>query len=270
MKDFANSIPQTLYSGPFYANLILRGKGIGWKYIFLQTFLFAAFVAFALLWQYGSVSAIQADIDSFFAQIPGITVKNNQLSLDRPSPVTVRVPSDNGDFFVVFDTTPRPKEDAKILQEMQSKKIIALFTTDYIAMLENANLPPEKQGIDYQDYSEYDNLTISHDQLVEFGKTLLPSFAFVGMGGIFFFTIVGNFFKALLIQLSSLFFKRKPAFSDSMRLAAAASIPVGLLRIFLVPFHLAIPPHLGLLIALAFAVFGIAAANKDARAAGSS
>lgn len=264
MKVFLNSIPQTLYSGPFYANLILRGKGIGWKYIFLQTFLFAAFIAFALLWQYGSASAIQANIDSFFKQLPGIAVKDNLLSIDRPSPVTVKFPSEKGDFFVVFDTSPREKDDAKLLQEMQSKKVIALFTKDYIAMLKNANLPSEKQGVDYQDYSEYNNLTLSQEQIVEFGKTLLPTLATLGLGALFFITIAGNFLKALLIQLSSLFFKHKPSLSDSMRLASAASIPAGLLRIFLVPFHLPIPPHLGLFIALAFAVFGIAAANKEA------
>ncbi len=264
MNAFLKSIPQTLYSGPFYVNLILRGKGIGWKYIFLQTVLIFAFFVSSVFWGQASISTFQSDIDSFFAQMPGVSVKDNQLVIDKPSPAAVKLSNDKGDYFVVFDTTPREKNDAQLIEEMQAKKIIILFANDFIATLQEE--PNAKPSIEYSSYAKYNNLKISHEEFVEMGKGVLPTVGTFGFMALFFFTLVGNFIKALLIKISALFFSVKPGLGDSMRLAAAASIPVGLLRIALVPFHLPISPLFGMLITLAFAVFGLTYADREAKA----
>ncbi len=265
MNEFIKSIPQLFYSQPFYANLILRGKGIGWRFILLQAALYFIFSMAVTFWGQ-SLSAYQKNIDNVFAQIPGVTIKDNRLSIDRPSPVTVAIPDKQGKSTnVVFDTNDRARDDAKIIEEMTSKNISMLLTKDFVA-----SLSTQKNGktvLNYETYAKYDDLSVTHDDFVMIGKNLVSLMAMASLGVSFVLACLGALLKAVFVKLFSLFFSMKLDFSAAMRLAAAASIPVGVLKILLVPFHLPISATVGLLISLTFACFGLISADRETKQA---
>ena len=137
MFEFIKSIPQTFYSQPFYAKLIRRGKGIGAEFILLQAILALIALVLSIFWGSNSISISsgQKSVEAIFDHLPSITIKEQKLSIDHPSPYFVEVSkNDKTSGFIVFDTSPREKEATKIADEMKTKNMLMLVTSDFVAV----------------------------------------------------------------------------------------------------------------------------------------
>jgi hypothetical protein len=266
MLQFIKSIPQTFYSRSFYANLINRGTGIGAGFILLQVFLALAVPVCSM---FPLLPSGQEKVDAFFDRFPDVTIKDQKLSIDRPSPYVIDVPVGNGKKIdaIVFDTTPHEMNVAEIEKEMKEKKIFALVTADFIAM-------PKDSSIEITSYRNYGGTalkdrTVNHAQWINIGHKLLVWGAPILFVSMFIFLLIGTFFmtfiKALIVKLLALFSKIKPDLSGAMRLSAAAAIPASLLGLLLTAFGQRLPFLSGALVWLAFAIYGLLCAHQEAK-----
>lgn len=263
MRQFIKNIPLIFYSSAFYADLVRKGKGIGIGFILLQvalTILVPALVAIP------TMSVAHRQITSIFDRFPDVTIKDQKLGIDRTSPYSVDIQSsDKKIASIVFDTSSRERDLTGIKHEMDEQKIVALITSDFIAM-------PDKSAIklyNVSDFSKADksSTVITHEKWVSFGKNLVVwGFPFLFVLTLSF-TLIGSLmltaFKAIVITMMALFCTLKPPFAASMRLAAAAAVPSTLYALLFSVFNQPQHVFIGILIWFTYAIFGLASANKE-------
>ncbi len=267
------SIPLTFYSRQFYADLILRGKGIGLGLMFV--FVLLNYAGPMLAWT-PTLPKTQKSIVAFFEQLPDITVKDKKLSLDRSSPYAVDLKFENEEPFVLmFDTNYQITDVATLESYMKSKNIAVLATAEYLVVRKNN----DKSGIEIHDYSNVDKkgVEIRHDQWTTIGQNVaryFPLIFVVALIPLYLLTLVGAFFKGLAAKLLSLFFKIEPDVASCMRLAVAASLPPATLGFFLAIVksatgHHALPAQgfAGFVIWFGLVIFGLVCADKEAKGA---
>lgn len=265
------SIPLTFYSRQFYADLILRGKGIGLS--LMLVFVLLNYAGPMLAWT-PALPATQAGIEEFFDKLPDITVKDKKLSLDRSSPYAVDIKFENDEPVVLmFDTNYQIGDIATLESYMKSKNIAVLATAEYLVVRKNNN----KSGIEIHDYSNVDKkgVEVRHDDWTAIGQNVARYFPFifvVALIPLYLLTLVGAFFKGLAAKLLSLFFKITPDVAACMRLAIAASIPPAALGLLIAVIKSATNQHtipaqgiLGFVIWMGLVIFGLVCAEKDTK-----
>ncbi|MDD3371602.1 MAG: DUF1189 family protein [Alphaproteobacteria bacterium] len=263
MKKFTKNVIETFYSKSFYANLILRGKGIGGAYILLKAFLAMCVPVFLILFS----SGWRQTVESVVAQFPEVRIEASKLSIDRPSPYVIDLPIDKKEApKIVFDTGYQEADAGKVDIEMATKKILVLVTSNYVAF-------KKKNQVDFYYFNNYDELKgrsyfIDQDRWMAFHHTVLRygvplvvvAIVLVSFGSEF----VGTAIFSMLALLFSAFFSIKLDFSTAMRLAAASAIPGVFIEMAFGAFKA--HPFLGFFFLLhaLFIIYGMVSAQKEA------
>jgi hypothetical protein len=270
MLTTLKSLPQTFFFAPFYAALVRQGRGIGLGFIVLLVLFSYAVPA---LLQAPALPAAQMKIEGFFGRLPGVAMKDAKLSIDKPSPYTVEVKSDDGQAFViVFDTTYQETSIAALEQDMAKNKTDIFVTSGFVAIKKRQN-GNQIEFHSFRDAQEKDAFEINHEKWTTIGKLIALYFPYIfvlALIPVFLAFLVLTFFKGLLVKLLALFFTTKPDLSGSMRLAAAAAMPPALINLLLVlvktGFQNGLPGMSGFLFWLALAIFGLWSANRPEKA----
>ena len=267
MRSFIQSIPQLFYGSAFYADLILRSKGIGMRFILLQVFLACVIPASLLLFP---APDLQQKVVDVFNRMPDITIKDQKLSIDRPSPYSIEVKEgEDASASIVFDTAPLAADSTEIERKMHAQNAMALVTSDFIAVLSGATV----NVYSFHNFGQSlgQSTVITHEDWVKLGK---KSFSTI-VGVIVLFTFASIlatvFIASFVVRLLSLFFTVRPELPAAIRLSAAAAIPFALfdflLKVTVLLTHqlpsYTLPPGSGAIVWLAFVVYGLASANKE-------
>ena len=92
----------SFWSKDFYVEVAREWRGLGYVYLLILVAFTSTFIAAKLQMQFS------LKVDRYFipmlSELPKITIKDGTLSIDRPSPYTIR--SKMGDLVIMFDTRP--------------------------------------------------------------------------------------------------------------------------------------------------------------------
>ncbi len=263
------SVPLTFYSRQFYADLILRGKGIG-----LGLMLVFVLITYGgpMLLGLPRLPAMQDEIRAFFDRFPDITIKDEKLGMDRESPYGIALnPEEKQPVILMFDMNYRANDKATLERDMAEKNIIILVTPDHVVVRK----APGENGIELHSYGSISkkDTVVRHDDWLKIGDSIakqLPFFFALLLFPLFGFTIIATFFKGLAVKIVATFFRIRPDLKASMRLAVAASLPPAVLGLALY-FVKGLGEHppsawtniAGILVWFGLVVFGLACADKD-------
>lgn len=253
--NFLKSLPKTFYSIPFYQDLVKNAKGIGLGFLLIATLLNLATFAINLA---KPVSVFMEEKDAFFASLPALIIKDGALSIDVPPPVEVKVLEklEGGPLKIIFDTTSTEDNLEALLKRMEDENIVAMAMKDKIVIYDTTNKKSEVTNV-----SEAGENSITREDWIEmgqaFGPKFLPFVSSVGAAFLFFSHLSTAFLGGVLILLVASIFKIGASFSASLRLAAAAKIPVAAVFLIAPPI-----PLFQLILWFGFAVFGLFAARK--------
>jgi len=278
MLSFVKSIPQTFYSRTFYASLIRRGQGIGAGFIVLQVLLSLSIPAVRMI---AMLPTLQEKTAIICDHLPDLTLKDNKLSIDRPSPYNVPIFEDNDKkpFSILFDTSPHAADVVEIDKQMKAENLLALVTSDFFVVRKQG-------GIEIHNFNESikTDASITHDQWVYYGKMLLawgiPLFfilmVVISLIGVFVVTAVKSLFVKLFALILTITpdFSITPDFAGGMRLSAAAGVPMSLIGFLLSAVNalaqkshpFSIPTYVDLIVWVVLVVYALMSANKEVRA----
>ncbi len=216
-RNFLN----TFYSRDFYAELIGSWRGIGIGFVLLLT-LINSIGSLALLGKLAPVAA--SGMTAIATQMPAVTVAKGRITIDKPSPYTVRPAATSAVSIIKFDTNQSHMDVLDITKQMEKEDLAVLVTSDVVAV-------KKKNGVEVHSVTDFakEDVTVSHENWDQLNRTIqrwgviaivvaVPLLSFIVA---FICTLV----KSIIVQIASLFYKDKPDFSGAMRLAAAAAVP---------------------------------------------
>lgn len=249
MKDFSpfQGPIFTFFSAPFYKDLLLHGKGMGFAYLFLLL---------SLIWAMETVKvytvmqgfAANKDVVKFLEQIPGMSLKDNKFSIDRPSPWALKEPS-SGQTIVYFDTSGKTQD----LDHADGAKI--LVTQDYMLMEEKTG--GGTKTLPWSDLKSDFSLE-SKDVKGVMSTTVTPMvtgvFWFLGI-----FAWMGHLMLALIYgALALIMDAKKLGYVPMVRLASFAMTPAMIISLlqFMIGFDIPYYGFLTIPLSLGFIYFG--------------
>ncbi len=274
---FTPSLLKSFYSGAFYTDLAMRGKGIGIKFILFRILMAMVIIALPLM---HALPHARTTIESLFARMPDITLENNKLSMDQPSPYTIDINA-NADAkkqaLIVFNTSPQTVDVQEIKKNMEDQNIAVFITSDFVAIQKS------NHGLEIHSFSDYakaaaghKKIEMHHDNWVALGNKFMAWGAPLIFVMCLFFMFIGEFviaiFRAVVVTIIGLFFKIKPDFSGTMRVGVAASVPTAVIGTLLFvlsfcalqkPPYYTLPSYGYVLIWFCLVVYGLIAINKD-------
>lgn len=243
----------TFFSKPFYRDLLLNGKGIGFVYLFLLLLFcwtLQTIKVFTLV-QTGVNDKIVAE---FVNQVPAMNVQNGKLSIDKPSPYLLGKDPDTGKPLIVFDTT------GKITDLSQTDGAPILLTQDSFMVKEKdgsqKSVPWSQMKTDF---------SVSSTSINEIlGK--LPLWVAAGAWAVGIFVWVAHILQALLFgAFAMLMDSRKLGYQSMVRLASFAMTPSIVLSLiqFLVGKDVPAFGLISLAITMGYIYFGNQSARGD-------
>jgi len=204
-------------------------------------------------------------IPEIAAGLPVSTFKDHKLSIDQPTPYSVRLPETKGEEKtkpaaikeqILIDTNYKIDDVNALTKKMRDEKIIILFTADKMVTFKNPG-----QELRIQSLESMPDITITHDLWMDYAKkTVFWAPVFFGLIMAFSVFLV-NFIKvvigALFAMFINLFSKSMKDFSGAMRLSAATSIPISIIFL-LIPSQPLVKTPLW----LAYIIFGAFCARQ--------
>jgi len=107
------------YSRKFYSDTALTGKGTGLLYLFIILLVLTPLSMASRYLHFASFLDDSVEINEMVTRVPGVTVKQGTLSLDRPSPYKMEYinTTTKEKSFIIFDTSGKStsRDDAKAL-----------------------------------------------------------------------------------------------------------------------------------------------------------
>ena len=265
MLTSIKALPFTFFSPGFYSSLVRNWAGIGIGFIVLLTAISYAVINVALI--VPGQKIIEA-VPEIAGNLPEMTIKDHKLSIDRPSPYYVQFSKGETDPAkpspILIDTGYKATDLSALNKWMNDYHVALLVTADQAIIRENAG-----RDIKVYDFSSIPDTVIDHDKWLSYGRKAtfwIPLIVIITMALVLF---TGSFIKvlfgALLLLLIDLFTHSMPTFDAKMRIAAATTIPPGLICLLL--------PHIpwfksGLWIG--YLIFGAVAARRSVASATSS
>jgi len=250
MLETLKNIPLTFYSSSFYQNLATKGKGIGIGFIIIVTILNLGKLLPSLI---DSLEKINEEQVALLEILPDVEIKNGTLSIqgEQKQDFTIFNETEEGPFHIIFDMKAKTPKDSDLIKKMIDNKTILWINKNAMFMYN-----VENQTLDRQYMEAQENLKITHDdwkKASSFFSSLSIPFIITGYSLLIFIshivlTFIGGFF---LLALSPLF-KRKTNLQATMRLTAAAKIPVAF--VFLI---IATLPLFQTLLWFGFAIFAL-------------
>ena len=269
MMQFLKSIPLTFYSRDFYIRLIRRGCGIGAGFMLLQGMLLLVIPTIQLIPMLPTISDKVVEVAQ---KIPQITIKDQKLSIDKASPYTIDLTPDSKTLphpIILFDTTSTLTNITDIDQMMKTQNIMALVTTDYLAMPQNTKSDGPIKIYSIRDFHTKDS-QITHEQWNAIGQKILawggPLMLLFMAISLMIVILVITFLKGLLLLVLTLFCTLKLSLANAMRLSAATSTPGSILLALCSLAHIPLPPHTEMALWLLLSLYGIIFTNKAAKA----
>lgn len=257
MKEFpAYQAPfLSFFSGDLYRQVAGKWSGIGFGYLTLVT------LVCVIVSSVGLCMSMNSAVESLFSKMPGITLKNYKLSIDKPVPYVIQLDIPGDANKIVFDTSGKMKslEDAE--------GAIMLVTEDELIMKDRVSEESRSswKTMDAQDW------TLTRESLTQLkalvGQIVLGIMVVLGIMSLF-----GHYFLALLYGAIGLIMSNvtgaKLGFGATVRLACVAMTPAMLVSMLSILFGQMIVAQwwggLSIPVTLGFLYFACAAAAKNA------
>ena len=154
---------QSLYSKNFYKEVATQHKGSGFKFIALHSLVTIIFFSVAIYISFPK--GTDGEIDKLLSDVPVFTMKNNELSIDRPSPVYLwKDEKDKDSKKALIDTeTDYSNLSAEELFDWMKSENIAFLVTKKMAVI-------DEEQKNKHTVVEYKEFKLEKDKAYVFGK----------------------------------------------------------------------------------------------------
>jgi hypothetical protein len=253
MKEFSAYMApvMTFYSRPFYKDLALNGKGLGFLYLFLLLLICWTPVCTKLYYSMESGCHNQEAV-AFINQIPEMTWTGSKLSIDKSCPYFVSV---DGKPLIAYDTTGK----MKALSDANPAQIL-LTEENFVARKEQGT----EETVPYKQFVT--DFKVGPTAIKDF-LSKLPLWLSVAAWCCGVFVWVGHLIVALLLgAIGLLMDKRKLGYGTAVRLAAFAMTPAIILSTVIALTKLTIPGWnlLSLVVSAGFLYLAYSSVNQEA------
>jgi hypothetical protein len=255
MKEFSPvAAPvMTFYSRPFYKDLALNGKGMGFIYLFLLLLICQTAVCIRTYYTVDT-GCRDPECAAFVEQIPNMSWTDAKLSIDKPCPYTI---TGKGSPLIVFDTSGKMKSlsDAGPAQ--------MLITADgFIAKKAEGT----EESVPWKQFITKD-IKFGPGMIKEF-LSKMPLYITVFLWCLGIFVWIGHMFVAFMLGLAGLIMDRsKLGYGTAVRLSSFAMTPVIIISTLLQLTQVnagMIWPLLSILVSIGFLYLAYSGVNQEA------
>lgn len=248
----------------FYSKKLYRDIGQHWKglgFLYLLMLLAIAWLPTTINYYVGAERFLKDTLPIMLEQMPPITIKNGQLSVDAPMPIILKDDKNHHQVLVVIDTTG----EYKSLEQARSNILITktrAFVRDQETM--------QVYTIVYDEYNELRNLHLTPQIIMDYvdeNKTGALVTIFIVLYFIMLlFSFVYRIIQALVFALITYLFvsnkNTKKDFDFVLRITCIALTPAIIVATVLNLFDINISILIYLLISIVYIFLGIHA-NKN-------
>lgn len=237
------ALPRAFYSKILYQDVDQNWRGIGLRYLLLVCFICSLPLLYTT---HRIVEHLSNDLHILAMQLPIITIKEGEVSIDQPVPYTIKEPATN-----------------KVIAVIDTSKTAVLETEDKVFMLLSKNkLMIKIDDKTSKTYALSDIKNFSIDKtIVNNWVNILSIILFVSG---YFFAIVAYFIPSLLVTLfyatiAKFFVRSKHVYKELCRLTAVALTPT-LALITLLGLMNIVVPYCGIIyviLSLSYLTFAI-------------
>lgn len=214
MKDFSpfQAPVMTFFSAPFYKDLLRNGRGLGFAYLFLLLTLCWTMETVKVFVTLQSAMA-NKEVTELVNQVPAITLKNDKMSIDKPSPYVIKDIS-TGTPIILFDMSGKTMD----LAHANGAKI--LVTQDFAIMEKSSGMEETLPWSKFKADFNFEK-SMLNDILAKVPSVCTGIFWICG-----FVVWIGHLLLALMYGVAGLIMdSKKLGYAAMVRLAAFAMTP---------------------------------------------
>lgn len=248
MQQFSywQAIIRSFYSKALYQDVDKNWRGISVRYLMLICFICSLPLLYVIQ---GTVSRIANDLYAIAAQVPVITIKNGEASINKPEPYEIKEPETNKTIMVI-DTSAKPDNST------ENKNLFVVLNKNKVI------INPGKNSTKTYELTDIENIVIDEARVTYWVKFLIIAM-FISF---YLSTYLFLFIPSLLIALfygviAKLFVRSYHSYSELTRLAVVALTPTLILIAMLTALNIALPYRniIYLMLSLGYLTFAIEA-----------
>ena len=218
---------------------------------------------------YSEVREVLARLPGLADALPAITIKDGELSIDKPVPYTLTQGTAPDEAHIVFDTNYKITDLHALERYMQQGRIALLITARAAITRDVQKTADQKLQVedvfDISDLERQPSFTITHavwHTLAELVKNWgTPALLVIASIMMFLYVFINNFLatvsSAIAVYILDCVARVHLEFSAAMRLAAAFRIPVVILSMLPAAIDIDIPNRILCMLYLIFAMWSV-------------
>ncbi len=245
----------SFYSPAFYQEVRKCWTGVG--YLYLCSMLFFVSLVYALKFQFADLPVIeqisQQFFESFSAQMPKVTLENGHLSIDKPSPYTIKVP---------FQRSKGPEQSLTIIFDTRDQTAFTSQSDDVI-LVTSDSIFRGKRNCTPGGFGSTDNYILDKSKIKQMWDSVSSFFPWASTALFLLYfplALILCIFQTLIYSLiGKLFADKKATYGTVVRLCSVALTPAIVLELILRLSAIPVPywALVSILIALAYLYFAV-------------